>query len=425
MKQVYQITEYGSFVSGRRIDGFVTLPESAFAGLENFILSHSDARGGASDLMTVSVRRGVGKVITAKNYVGVILMRDGTCIEILPKICRPNGCSPAQAKRLLIEMLKSLHDMPCKSLQTAHVDVEATGLFEVFIRMFIGEVFRLVKHGLKRAYRSAEQNGAVCRGRLIFAEHIRRNCAHRERVYAACDEYDLSRPENRLIKSALLLLYRQTASAKNKADLKTLLNAFDSVEPSADYSGDFSRIAPDRSMAGYQTALLWCRVFLTGRSFTAYAGPAAAQALLFPMETLFERYAARLIRKKLSPLGYRVSVQDRSRHLFTQPSEKFLLRPDMVITRGEDGAVFICDTKWKLLSGGQANYGISQADMYQMYAYQKRYGAESAVLLYPMCDGLTSGAIPDFAAGDGATVKIRMLDMLDIPGSLDSVIAGL
>ena len=48
------------------------------------------------------------------------------------------------------------------------------------------------------------------------------------------------------------------------------------------------------------------------------------------------------------------------------------------------------DTKWKRLSGSlKNNYGISQADMYQMYAYQKKYEAKGnnvngVTLLYPM-----------------------------------------
>ena len=33
--------------------------------------------------------------------------------------------------------------------------------------------------------------------------------------------------------------------------------------------------------------------------------------------------------------------------------------------------ITVLDAKWKLLSAAQQNYGISQADMYQMYAYHK------------------------------------------------------
>ena len=38
-KQPITITEYSSFVSGRTIDGYTTLPEKMFAQLESFLLT--------------------------------------------------------------------------------------------------------------------------------------------------------------------------------------------------------------------------------------------------------------------------------------------------------------------------------------------------------------------------------------------------
>lgn len=423
MKQLYQITEYGSFLPGRKLEGFVTLPERVFAELESFILSNRREDTGALDLMGISVKKGVGKVITAGNYVGVITMKDGTGIEILPKIYAPNGCDAAQAKRVLLEMLKTLRNMPYKSLQMSNINAARMSIFEIFIRMFISEVFVIVKRGLKCGYRIVEENSAVLKGKLMISEHIRHNCVHRERSYVAFDEFAPNRPENRLIKSTLLYLYRQTTSSRNKIDLRTLLNAFEAVLPSENYNRDFSRLIPDRSMADYETALLWCKVFLEGKSFTAFSGSETAQALLFPMETLFESYIAALIRKNLPPQKFRVSVQDRTYHLFDSPSPRFQLKPDIVVTRREDNAVFICDTKWKLLSGAKANYGISQADMYQMYAYQKKYGAKSAALLYPLCANVSAGAIPAFYSGDGVRVNVQLIDLLDVQNSLERIIA--
>ena len=47
------------------------------------------------------------------------------------------------------------------------------------------------------------------------------------------------------------------------------------------------------------------------------------------------------------------------------------------------------DTKWKkLIDNENKNYGISQADMYQMYAYSKFYDATDIWLLYPMNDAM-------------------------------------
>ena len=52
----------------------ISLPEHTFDQLEQFILSSRDANSGAEplELMSLSARPGLGKVITAKNYVGVI-----------------------------------------------------------------------------------------------------------------------------------------------------------------------------------------------------------------------------------------------------------------------------------------------------------------------------------------------------------------
>ena len=150
-----------------------------------------------------------------------------------------------------------------------------------------------------------------------------------------------------------------------------------------------------------------------GKSFTSFAGSEVAVALLFPMETVFESYVATLLRKELIPKGYSVSAQDRKYHLFDEPDKKFLMKPDIVITRKSDGCIFVMDTKWKVLSESKPNYGISQADMYQMYAYQKKYSSESVTLLYPKTENVHKDNI-EFASDDGVTVRVRFVDLFDI-----------
>ena len=79
-----QIREYGSFVIGKKNGetdgGNITLTERTFEQLESFILSNSNKETDALELMGLSARKGVGKIITAKNYVGIITMNDGTTI---------------------------------------------------------------------------------------------------------------------------------------------------------------------------------------------------------------------------------------------------------------------------------------------------------------------------------------------------------
>lgn len=415
MKPVYQITEYGSFITGKELDGYVTLPPHTFEQLENFILTNQSKDADALELMGLSARRGVGKVITAKNYVGIITMNDGTTIEILPKIYSlvEDDTSGSRAKRLLIEMLKTLRDSPYKNLQMASLNIEKMNVFEIFIRMFIDEVFLIVKRGLKRNYEAVEENVNFFKGKMKFSQHIKLNHSHKERSFVEYDIFSVNRLENRLLKSTLLYLYKHSKSSRNRTDIKSLLNSFAEVEPSADYKSDFAKYVPDRNMKDYSTALMWSRVFLMGKSFTSFAGSEVALALLFPMESLFESYVAALLKKNLTPLGYSVSVQDKSYHLFDDP-KRFAMRPDIVIRRKADDSAFVMDTKWKLLTDNKSNYGISQADMYQMYAYQKKYDAKNVTLLYPQTDRISANTEITYSSEDSVTVRVNLIDLFDI-----------
>ena len=342
-------------------------------------------------------------------------MNDGTTIEILPKVSSSaEDDSAARVKRLLIEMLKTLRDSPYKNLQSTSVNVEKMNIFEVFIRMFIDEVFFIVKRGLKCSYETIEENATFFKGKMLFSQQIKFNHTHKERSYVAYDAFNVNRPENRLLKATLQYLYPRSASSKNRNDIKILLNSFAEVDASADYKSDFAKYIPDRNMKDYSTALLWSRVFLMGKSFTSFAGSEVAMALLFPMETLFESYIAALLKKKLGYADFAVSVQDKTYHLFDEPGKKFLMRPDIVVKRKADGAVFILDTKWKILADSKTNYGISQADMYQMYAYQKKYGANHVTLVYPKTDEVASETGMEYRSDDGVTVRIRFVDLFDV-----------
>ena len=89
----------------------------------------------------------------------------------------------------------------------------------------------------------------------------------------------------------------------------------------------------------------------------------------------------------MCPDGWDISTQDKKHSLFIIENNKevFSLRPDIVMTKGDK--TIVMDTKWKrLINNPQKNYGISQADMYQMYAYSKKYDAQDIWLLYPLND---------------------------------------
>ena len=100
----------------------------------------------------------------------------------------------------------------------------------------------------------------------------------------------------------------------------------------------------------------------------------------------------------------------------------FRLKPDIVIRRGRE-VLAVADTKWKLLSDDPGrNCGMAQADMYQMYAYQKRYGAARALLIYPAHGALGKLAVapPVFRTVGDAEVQVMFWNLEGADGPVES-----
>ena len=135
------------------------------------------------------------------------------------------------------------------------------------------------------------------------------------------------------------------------------------------------------------------------------------------MESVYESYVAQQMKKVFVPDEWNVSSQDRGHYLFVEPRNQFALRPDIVLER--DGRTIIMDTKWKrLIDSERKNYGISQADMYQMYAYSKKYETPEIWLLYPVNDEMRNHEEIKFESDDGTVVRIHFVDVTNIEDNL-------
>ena len=412
MDKYLQVKEYDSIIGRSKKDyvadvetingtSYKCLPADIFKDLCDFVRDFSDEgseESDAIDFMRLSVKKHIGDVITLKNYVGLIQMENGWQIEVLPKISLSEDNENRKTKQIFLNMLRSMRDFPSRIFNISDLMADRMNLYEIFINMYVQEVRQLVKHGLKSAYVGEEDNLSYFKGKLLLNQHLKANIAHKEKFYVAYDEYQLNRPENKLIKSTLLKLQHVTASTANSKAIGQLLNSFETIEPSLNYPKDFSKVVIDRNTKDYEMLMKWSKVFLMNKSFTTFSGKNKARALLFPMEKVFESFVAQQIKKNFIPSGWFVSTQDSRYSLFHSP-QTFNLRPDIVLRRG--GRTIIMDTKWKnLISDSRKNYGISREDMYQMYAYSKKYDTPEIWLLYPINDEMRDCEEIVFDAGE-------------------------
>lgn len=404
---------------------YAYLPCEIFNELEDFIRAGSlgEESSDLGQFLKLGYRRGVGPVVSVSHYVGLIQLKSGYQIEILPKIALhgEEELDHQKTKNIFVKMLRSLQKTSGKISQDSALRMERMSILEIFIRMYLEEMEHLLQKGLKSAYLRQENNLPYWKGKLLVSEHLRRNLAHQERFYTAYEEFYQNRPENRLLKATLLKLQRLSGSSWNLRTIRQQLLYFEQVDASVNVEKDFAGIVMDRTNREYEPLLRWSRVFLLDKSFTNFSGDTFAKAMLFPMEKIFESYVAKEMKVVFSQAGWEVSSQDRGYFLFDVP-KKFALRPDLVV-EDSNGRTIVMDTKWKHLTDrAKGNYGISQEDMYQMYAYAKKYKTQEVWLLYPMQEGMKEDIGIRYQSEDNVTVRVYLVDVEHIRESLERLL---
>lgn len=385
-----------------------------FKELINFIeeFASSPDNEDAYKFISIKKNRQYGEHVIIKNYVGVIQLKSGFQIEILPKIdMAPND---EEKKKIFLKMIRSMKDFDGKNFHFANLKIEKMNLYEVFINLYLQETYRLIKRGLKSSYISCEENLNVLKGKLIFKEQIRKNIVNNHKFYVQYDDYQLNRPENKIIKSTLLSLLNISEDVNNIKLCRQLLGYFELIDPSINHESDFSKIIINRNMKDYKTIIKWSKVFLKNKSFSTFSGDSQSKALLFQMDKLFESYIGKFLKRVVEDKDTIVSIQDKGYYLFDSPNPEFALRPDIIIRKGN--MIKIIDTKWKsLFKDSNKNYGISQQDMYQMYAYSKKYGQAKSNpevwIFYPLNNEMKGYPLIDFSDNEGVTVHIRFIDL--------------
>lgn len=401
------------------------LPEEVFNNLEDFIREYTSSDEGADafDFLKVGYRRRLGKTVSVNNYVGLIQMKNGFQIEVLPKIDLADSDDTVKTKKVFMSMLRSMKDFPGKTFNSANLQMSKMNLYELFINMYIQEVRKLLRHGIKSAYVPRNDNLNYYKGKLDVSYHIKVNAAHKEKFFMIYDDYLVDRAENRLVKATLEKLLRVSNSAENQKEIRQQLTSFEMVKSSTNYQKDFSLVTIDRTTEDYRILIEWSKIFLYNKSFTSFSGETKSRALLFPMEKVYESYVAKYMKKVFGSDGWKVTSQAGGYYLFDSP-RKFALRPDIVISR--DDRVIVLDTKWKrLIPDISANYGIDQSDMYQMYAYAKKYAKKNGgkpadvILLYPQTDEMKDRDDIKYTSDDGVNISAYFVDVEKIEESLE------
>jgi len=329
------------------------------------------------------------KGIKLNQYVGLIEFDKDKYLEILPKIY-DNG-TIEQGRKILTKLLMVDLGINPKDVDLANLNYGEYPILDIFIAIFLNEVSKIVKQGLKKKYVRVRENSSYLKGRLLVLENIRKNRFNQAKFFVEYEELSTDIPENRILKTTLRYLLKHAKQSELRKKITNLLFDFDEVSFSSNVIKDLQSIHVDRTFLHYDYALRLAKIFLSGYSFSSViqeSDKKEKMIFLFDMNELFEKYVVFILKTK-----YNLPIEIQKSDLYLAydcnlNSRIFKIIPDVYLETNDK--IYILDTKWKKISNerGNDNYGISQEDLYQMLAYAVRYRKEKSkpvevCLIYP------------------------------------------
>lgn len=413
------ITEYGFFTTDISCDNpFGTiLEQNDFDLLENFAIESKriTSSGELYEYFFIEQHEKYGKIIKPGNFSGVISLNDGTQVEVFCGI---------RSRYVLLQMLNTVENLPVTKLSQSVLKRGGLNIFEMFVLMFINQMFIIMKNGLKQTYVPVRGNERFVKGKTVYSQHATKNFAHKERFFVEYDDFSINRVENQILKATSKLLYKMSLNGHNKSQLNTILNVLEDVDMPSNIKADFKRVATDRSMDLYHEALDWSRIFLLKKSSFFFSSRNSGYAVLFPMNRLFQSYISKKLEDNMKAPEFSFRLLNKSIHQFDQLSKYINLLPDIIFGTGDTGKFTVIDIRWgkkekklyNLLDDFDKTVG-------ELYADASQFNASRVIVIYPQSDQFNEDMDDmKFISQNGAPVEIKFFKLNNLDQEISALV---
>ena len=348
------------------------------------------------DVLTVrhnTVNQIVG--LRSYQYVGVLQIDNSLTIQILPKMYESDGEQDATTQSIqnLLYMLNYCGKLVNPHDSSAHLRRFQGDFYEVLIHLYASSLLHEMRNSLHHEYVTMDQNLPYLRGKLLFNQHLLRNSVSQNRFFITTDEFLEDNPLNRVFAYASKQLLSATRNVKNRQLLLELDHILADVTPTKITYEYADSIKINRLNQRFAPSLELAKLFLSGSTLQLSSARFPTATFFIDMNSLFEDYIAKLVKQLAAP-DQLVYTQGPREHLVVGSrsadssdivkNQMFQMKPDITIGSLETNAYsHIIDTKYKILEPTERKLGVSQSDMYQMYAYSRKYNVRDITLLYP------------------------------------------
>ena len=345
----------------------IDLRENEPSGPVALSVSERDALAAAVPSLAIAPAPGERDAYTLKpgSTVGALEVR-GLSVLIRPKL---------DIRRVLVLASQAMNAVDFQDERFAFGD--GPTLVEVLAPAFVAASRRAFSRGLLHGYRTEEQTLTTVRGRVAFAEQLRRHFSMPLPVEARYDEFTDDIVPNRLIKAACARLGAlNIGGARLREDLRRIDATLANVALVPPSPHEVPTVAFDRLNEHYREVVDLSRLILRHWTFEAVRGEVRASGVLMDMNIVFQEFATRALRDELR-LPERTFRSDKRAAGALDTKGRKEIKPDFTWWEGGE-CVFAGDAKYKRADGGR----VPSSDLYQALAYATALNLPVALLVY-------------------------------------------
>lgn len=313
--------------------------------------------------------------ITTCAHVGIIRFADFQ-LNILPKII---GEEDSLCLENLMFMLRYTRKLEIHSMDSAEISQTKQPFLEVLIAHYANILLNALQRHIPHQYETQEDNLPTVKGRILFAKNHLVNAANLARTYCQFDEFTPDNLLNQTLKFVSHALQKLTSVSQTRQTLLKINAIYDEVSLRSVSYAETQKIILNRNQTMFKEPLELAQMFLQHSTISLHNHTFTNLAILFDMNKLFEEFVATALEQAFPG---QVKIQNKLKiieDIDGIPGTSYTIRPDILF--GKDT---IIDTKYKRLSLPEDK--PSEADIYQMLAYNRFYNRKNIVLCYPMTD---------------------------------------
>ncbi len=384
----------------------IDLREYELSGPHTLSVPERDALGQAIPSITIEPVQGEegAYTLTPSSTVGALEV-GGLSVRVEPKIGIPKLLSLA------------CYAMDAYRLQEGRpFDFEEnTALPDALALALASHARRAFSRGLLHGYRTEEEALQTVRGRIRFAEQIRRRFGVPLPVEVRYDEFTDDVLANRLVKAAAVRLgTMRLRSRLARRGLGWILGTLDNVSLVSFPRNAVPEVEFDRLNEHYQGVVVLSRLILRHDAFESGRGAVRASGFLMDMNVVFQEFVTTALREALGVSDRTFCSDSRltgDRRIYLDDEGRVNLEPDL--TWWQDGqCLFVGDAKYKAIK----DKSVPNADLYQLLAYITALRLPSGMLIYAKGE---EEPVIHKVTDSGKRLEI---ETLDLSGTLEEVL---